>query len=193
MGAQPLANTSSPWSKASGADLGSQSGQRLGDRRVASFVKTFLMVVACGVLLGGGLAYLLPYFPLPAPGAGPKMQTLPLAIAADSTADEVAVPVSRLPTPTVEKPLVKPAQPAPAVATTKQLSAQPRGHRPRVTQRISRPPAARTRVGTWLRQAREKILPRRREANDPKRRKRKAAPCKCAVNPLGFSPATLTA
>jgi hypothetical protein len=193
MGAQPLANTSSPWSKASGADPRSQNGQRVGDRRVASFAKTFLMVVACGVLLGGGLAYLLPYSPLPAPGTGPKRQTPPLAIAADSTADGGAAPVSRLPTPAGEKPLVKPAQPTPAVATTKQPSAQPRGHRPRVTPRISRPPAARTRVGTWLRQAREKILPHRREANDPKRRKKKAAPCKCAVNPRGFSPATLTA
>lgn len=193
MRTQPPANTSSPWPKASGANPHSQSGQRLGDRRVANFVKTFLTVVACGVLLGYGLAYLLPYSSLPAPGAGPKIQTLPLATAADSTADEVAVPVSRLPTPAVEKPLVKPAQPAPAVATAKQPSAQPRGHRPRVTQRISRQPAARTRVGTWLRQAREKILPRRGEANSTKRRKKKAPPCKCAVNPMGFSPATLTA
>lgn len=193
MRAQPPTNTSSPWPKASGADPRSQSGQRLGGRRVVSFVKTFLTVVACGVLLGSGLAYLLPYSPLPASGVGPKMQKLPLAIAADSMAAEVAVPVSRLPTPAVERPLLKPAQLAPAVATVKQPSAHPRRHRSRATQRISRQPAARTRVGTWLRQVREKILPRRREANDTKRRKEKAPPCKCAVNPIGFSPATLTA
>lgn len=191
MNAQPLPNKSSP--RASGDDPRSQSSQRLGDRGVANIAKTFLVVMACGLLLGFGLAYLLRNSRVPAPSAGPKIQTLPLAIAADSTSDEVAVPVSRLPAPAVEKPLVKPAQLAPAVATAKQPSAHPRGHRPRATQRVSRQPAAQTRVGTWLRQVREKILPRRREANGAKHRKKKAAPCKCAFNPMGFSPATLKA
>ena len=190
---QPSVNTSSPLPTAGETDSRSQSGQRLGERRLASFVKTFLLVVACGILLGYGLAYLLPYSPPPVPGAAPNTQTLPLARTADSTAAEAAVPMSQLPTPAVEKSLIKPVQPAPAVATASQQRAHPRGHRPRVTQRISRPPAARTRVGTWLRRVREKILPRHREADDTKRRKKNASPCKCAVNPSGFSPATLTA
>jgi hypothetical protein len=193
MRAQPPAPTSSPWPQASGANPRGQSGQRLGDPRVASFAKTFLLVVVCGMLFGYGLAYLLPNSSRPTPGAGAKMQPLPLAIAAGSTADEAAVPVSRLPTPAVEIPPVKLAHPALAVATPRQPSAHPRWHRPRVAQRGSRQPAAQTRLGTWLRQAREKIMPRRWKANGTKQMKKKASPCKCAVNPTGFSPAILTA
>jgi type IV secretory pathway VirB10-like protein len=184
------ANSSSPWHRASPHG---QNSQRSGNRRVVSFVRTFLIVVACGVLLGYGLAYLFPNFPTPAPGADPNIQTRALAVTADSTADAATAPVSELPIPVVEQPLVKPAQPTLAAATVKQPSAHLKKQRPRATQRVTRPPAARTRVGTWLRKAREKILPHRQKANDSKRKKQKAAPCKCAVNLKGFSSATLTA
>jgi|GEM_PF-3082453 len=187
MSAQPLPNRSSPG--ASEANSRSQSGQQLGGRSVASIAKTFLAVMACGLLLGFGLAYLLRDSRVSAPGAGPKKQTLPLAIAADSTAGRIAVPVSQMPAPLVDKPLVNPVQPSLAVATAK----QPRAYRPRAAQRAHRQPVTRTRVGNWLRQAREKILPRRRNANGAKHKAKKSSPCKCAFNAIGFSPATLKA
>lgn len=185
MSAQPLSSRSS--AGASEADPRRQSGQHLGGRSVASIAKTFLAVLAGGLLLGFGLAYLLRNPRVPAPGAGPKNQSIPLAVTADSTVRKAVVPISQLPAPVVEKPLAKPAQPAPAVAIAK----QPRVvHRPRAAQRAHRQPAAHTRVGTWLRQAREKILPRRRGANDAKHKLKKSSPCKCAFNAPGFSPTT---
>lgn len=195
MSAQPLANRSSPWPHASGADPRRQSGQHWGGRGGADIAKTFLAVMVCGLLLGFGLAYLRQNSRVPALGStDPKRQTPPLAITAGRTVAEETVPVGQVPAPVVQQPLgEKLAQPAPAVATTKHLGAQPRRHRPQATQRVSRPAAARTRVGTWLRQVREKILPRRRETNGAKRRKQKAAPCKCAFHPLGFSPVTVKA
>jgi len=187
MSAQPLPNRSSPG--ASEANSRSHSAQHLGGRSTASIAKTFLVVLACGLLLGFGLAYLLRDSRASAPGADPRKQTLPLATAADSTAGKVAVPVSRPPAPAVAKPLVNPAQPALAVATAK----QPRVYRTRAVQRAHRQPVARTRVGNWLRQVREKILPHRQNANGAKHKTKKSSPCKCAFKAISFSPATLQA
>jgi hypothetical protein len=175
MRAQPLPNRSLP--KASGADSRSQSSQRLGNRSVASIVKTFLAVVVCGLLLGFGLAYLPQDAPIPAPSAGANasMQALPVATALEDAADEEELPVSSLPVPAAERPLAKPVQSASTAAW------QAKVRRARAARRASRP-AARTRIGTWLRQTREKLLPRRRESNEAQRRKKKASPCRCAFN-----------
>lgn len=185
MHAQPPVNRSSPWPRASEADPRGQGSQRLANRSIASSAKTFLVVMACGLLLGYGLAW------APVPGAGPQTKTILPARATDSTASHEAVPVSQLPVSEVEKPLDKLTQPAPVELATTHAKVRSKGHRSRATQRVSRPLSARARLGAWFRQAREKILPRRRDAPDAKHKQKKGGPCKCAFKPMKFLPATI--
>ena len=265
---QQQANMSSPWPGARGNKAPNQGARRSGGRGLGGVVKTFLLVVACGVLLGGGLAFLVGHFRAPSPGVAAAAENNRSARAiSDLDGDdyEAAVPVSQLPitgnqyrvavekafffeqpaqsvpirrylqrgavfyadgdrngfvrTTFVqadgtqsagwlkERELIKianvpapPAEETAAVTGNKALALaapKPRAaavwHRPRATPGTARKPVARTRVGAWLRRTREKVLPRRQEAQGAKRLKKKAPPCKCACSPSGSSQTALWA
>lgn len=261
---QQDANRSSPWPRARESKAPNQGARRTGGRSVGRAAKTFLLVMACGLLFGGGLAFLVGYLRPPAPNLAVEAENEQSAVAVSNRQGDdyqAAVPVSQLPItgnqyrvaveraflfgrPAQSVPLksylqrgdvfyadgdsngfvrtsfvqadgtqssgwlklrelnkiadspTSPVETAPAVAAPKALAVatpprrpakKPVWRRPRAAQSTARKPAARTRVGAWLRRTREKVLPRRQEAQGAKRQKKKVPPCKCAFSPVGLT------
>ncbi|HEX8328071.1 MAG TPA: hypothetical protein VF629_11065 [Hymenobacter sp.] len=88
---------SSPWPRATGAKLPNSGAKGAAGRRVGTLAKTFLLVMACGLLFGVGLARLSQYFGANSGSPVPEASGAPATAALDSMEHEAAVPISQLP------------------------------------------------------------------------------------------------
>ena len=198
MDAQTPANSGAFGPGASGIAAQSPIRPQPTGRRPGRIAKIFFLM-ACGLILGGGLAFLMAHFRSSSPE--PSLTTQPatgrtgapgLAVAAEHMATDAA---SGLADPLLDDALITAEPKTPArvpqaargkkvrsVTHTRRRPAAMAAVRLRAARKRARTPGENSRVLGWLRRAKDNVLLRNQRVNG-ERKKKKKAPCKCATSP----------
>ena len=214
MDAQTPANSGAFGPSASETVARSPTGRQPTGWRTGRIAKTFFLV-ACGLIFGGGLSFLMAQFRTPQPEPNTTVQTIPaagrigaasLAVAAEKRDEDDAAGLAGPPLSDNALTAAEPKAPA-RVPQTERAAAL--GQKARLASRTRRPTgtaarsrATRNRTRTpdehsgvlgWLRRAKNNVLLRNQRVDGERKKKRKA-PCKCATSPTrmlvpGFCPA----